>query len=48
MMLPNKKEPSYFVVVDKKHVLNLEYRTVVDVDRIADLKTNIVWSKSRM
>jgi len=47
-MLPKKKEASYFVVVDKKHVLNLEYKTVVDVDRITDLKTNIVWSKSRM
>jgi hypothetical protein len=47
-MLPKKKEASYFVVVDKKHVLNLDYKTVVDVDRITDLKTNIVWSKSRM
>ena len=47
-MLPDRKEPSYFVVVDKKHVLNLEYKTVVDVDKIEDLKTNIVWSKSRM
>jgi hypothetical protein len=47
-MLSNKKEPSYFVVVDKKHVLNLEYRTVVDADKIVDLKTNMIWSKSRM
>jgi hypothetical protein len=48
IMLSNKKEPSYFVVVDKKHVLNLEYRTVVDADKIIDLKTNMIWSKSRM
>jgi hypothetical protein len=47
-MFPNRKDASYFVVVDKKHVLNLDYKTVVDVDRITDLKTNIVWSKSRM
>jgi hypothetical protein len=47
-MLPNKKEPSYFVIVDKKHVLNLEYKTVVDADEIVDLKTNMIWSKSRM
>ena len=47
-MLPNKKEPSYFVIVDKKHVLNLEYKTIVDADEIVDLKTNMIWSKSRM
>lgn len=48
MILPDKKEPSYFVVVDKKHVLNLEYKTVVTIDKIEELKTNIVWSKTRM
>lgn len=47
-MLQNKKDPSYFLVVDKKHVLNLEYKNVVGIEKIADLETNMIWSKSKL
>lgn len=45
-MLPDKKEPSYLLVVDKKHVLNLEYNNVVDINELTGFKTNMIWSKS--
>lgn len=44
-MLPNKKDPCYLLVVDKKHVLNLEYKNVVDIKKISNISTNIIWSK---
>ncbi len=47
-MSSNKKETNYFLVVDKKYVLNKEYKNVVSVDELKDLKTNIIWSKTRM
>jgi len=47
-MLPNRKEASYFVVVDKKHVLNLEYNTVVDIEELKRFKTSMIWSKSKI
>ena len=47
-MLPDKKEASYLLVVDNKYVLNLEYKNVVDIEKISKIKTNIIWSKSRM
>jgi hypothetical protein len=47
-MLPKKKEASYFVVVDKKHVLNLEYNTVVDVEELKRFNTSMIWSKSKI
>lgn len=47
-MLSNKKEPAYFLVVDNKHVLNLEYNSVVDVAALEKLKTNKIWSKSKL
>lgn len=47
-MFPDKKEPSYMLVVDDKHVLNLEYKSVVSVDSISELQTKLLWSKSRL
>ena len=47
-MLPNKKDPAYLLVVDNKYVLNLEYKNVVDIEKISKISTNIIWSKSRM
>ena len=44
-MLPDKKEPCYFLIVDKKYVLNLEYKNVVDIKEISNISTNIIWSK---
>lgn len=47
-MLPDKKDPCYLLVIDKKHVLNLEYKNVVDIEKISKISTNIIWSMSRM
>lgn len=47
-MLKDKKEPSYFLVVDKKHVLNLEYKSVVDVEELKRFNTSMIWSKSKI
>jgi hypothetical protein len=47
-ILPDKKEPSFLLVVDNKHVLNLEYKNVVDIEKISKIATNMIWSKSRM
>lgn len=47
-MLPDKKEPTYVLVVDHKHVLNLEYKNVVDIDELNKFKTKLIWSNSRL
>lgn len=47
-MFPKEKDPRYLLVVDKKHVLNLEYKNVVDITAISKFQTNIIWSKNRM
>lgn len=44
-MFPDKKDPCYLLVVDNKHVLNLEYKNVVDIEKISNISTNIIWSK---
>lgn len=45
---PEKKEPLYFLVVDKKHVLNLEYKTVVGIENLKNIETKLIWSKTRL
>ncbi len=45
-MLPEEKQPRYFLIVDNKHVLNFEYRSVVDYQAISNIKTKLLWSKS--
>lgn len=47
-ILPDKKEPSYLLVVDKKHVLNLEYKGVTSIDKLKDIETKLIWSQSRL
>lgn len=47
-MLLNKKEPAYLLIVDNKHVLNLEYNTVVDVEELKRFSTSMIWSKSKI
>ena len=44
-MLPNEKSPKYFLVVDHSKVLNLEYKNVVDFDKLGDIQTNMVWQR---
>lgn len=45
-MLPKEKQPCYFLVVDKQHVLNFEYRQVVDYQAISNIETRLLWLKS--
>lgn len=47
-MSPNNKEANHFLVVDNMYVLNKEYKEVVSVNELSGLKTNIIWSKSKM
>lgn len=47
-MLLNKKEPTYLLIVDNKHVLNLEYNTVADVEELKRFNTSMIWSKSKL
>lgn len=43
--LPNEKEPSYMLIVDDKHVLNFEYRSVVTVENLHGVRTSLIWTK---
>jgi hypothetical protein len=44
-MLPKEKHPRYFLIVDDVYVLNFEYKNVVDVTAIPEIKTSLIWSK---
>jgi hypothetical protein len=45
-MLPKEKQPRYFLVVDRQHVLNFEYRQVVDYQAISNIETKLLWLKT--
>lgn len=45
-MLSGEKQPRYFLVVDQKHVLNFEYKTVIDLESLDDIQTRLIWSKT--
>ena len=45
-MLPKEKDPRYFLVIDHQHVLNFEYRQVVDYQAISNIETKLLWAKS--
>ncbi len=47
-MLPDKREPSYMLIVEDKHVLNLEYKSVVSIEKIKTIKTSMIWSQSKL
>ena len=44
-MLPKEKHPRYLLIVDDTHVLNFEYKNVIDVNELLDIKTTLIWSK---
>lgn len=49
MSMPsNRNEPSYLLIVDEKYVLNFEYKNVVDIKDLADVKTSLIWSQTRI
>ena len=43
-ILPQNKDPFYYLVVDGQYVLNYEPRAVHDVGVLQEFQTNIVWS----
>jgi hypothetical protein len=43
-MLSKEKNPCYLLIVDDTYVLNFEYKDVVDVTAIQEIKTNLIWS----
>ena len=47
-MLSNNKELAYLLIVDNKHVLNLEYSSVVAVEELKRFSTSMIWSKSKL
>jgi hypothetical protein len=47
-MLPNKKQPLYFVVVDNKHVLNLEYKNVVGIEQLNGIESSLIWNQPKI
>lgn len=42
-IIPKEKSPRYFLVVDGSKVLNLEYKNVVDFNKLDGVQTNMVW-----
>lgn len=49
MSMPSKKdEPTYFLIVDSKFVLNLQYGAVISKDQIANIDTKRIYSVSRL
>jgi len=47
-IFPKKVEPQYLLLVDKKYILNLECKAVVSVEKLNDLDTTLIWSKSSL
>lgn len=45
-MSPEDHNQKYFLLVDKKYALNLEYKSVVDIETV-DLNTNMIWRSDR-
>jgi hypothetical protein len=43
-MLPDKDDPRYFLIIDNKFVLNLEYKEVVDISTLDKTKASLIWS----
>ena len=44
-MYTEEKHPNYFLLLDKKHALNLEYKRVVEVNNLQELKSRVIWTK---
>lgn len=47
-MLLNNKELLYLLIVDNRHVLNLEYGGVVGIEQLARQSTSMIYSKIRL
>lgn len=42
-MSETDRDQKYFLLVDNRHILNLRYREVTDVDTIKNLQTSTLW-----
>jgi hypothetical protein len=43
-MSPDRGDPRYFLTIDDKFVLNLEYKEVVDISTLDRTKASLIWS----
>lgn len=49
MSMPqNKNEPVYMLIVDGKYVLNFEYKGVIDIENLGNIKTSLLWSPAKI
>ena len=48
MSMLSNNEPTYLLIVDEKHVLNFEYRNVVDIEDLKDIKTSLIQSPTKI
>ena len=44
-MLPTDKEQRYLLIVDDTYVLNYEYKSVIDVKNLHEVKTSLICTK---
>ncbi len=42
-MLPNEKDPKFFLIVDQSDVLNFEYKRSLKIHEIPQQDSNIIW-----
>lgn len=42
---PGDREPKYILLVDNQYVLNLDWSSVVDFEKLADYKTSLLYSQ---
>lgn len=47
-MLPDEKENRFFLVIDKKNVLNYVYGASVDFDQIKDVQTSLIYTVKKL
>jgi hypothetical protein len=44
-MSPSEKDPRYFLIVDGRYVLNLEYKNVVELEGLDKFESRLLWTK---
>ena len=47
-MFPDKKDPTYMVIVDNQYVLNLEYKSVVSIEKLNGVHTKLLWTQPKI
>ena len=44
MSIPDNKDKQYMLIVDDKQVLNFEYKAVIDIEKLKNIQTTLIWS----